>query len=279
VLQFLGRDIRPPDVELLDVLAALSLQIGNVFSRKRAEAEAERLKDEFVGLVSHELRTPLTSIVGYLELVHEQDGDRLSDDSRRFLDVIERNSRRLMRLVGDLLFVVQMEARPLGVASGPVDLADVVAESIESARPRAEEKGVRLEGRLADVASCDGDQGRLAQVVDNLVANAVKFTPSGGAVVVELAERDGRASIVVRDTGVGIPADEQGQLFQRFFRASNAAARETPGVGLGLTIVKAIVEAHGGTVAVRSREGRGTTFTVALPVAAPATDGLRQAVA
>jgi signal transduction histidine kinase len=266
VLQFYGRRLRPPDPALLDVLATLSTQIGDVLARRRGEAEAERLKDEFVGLVSHELRTPLTSIVGYLELLQEDEHERLSSSGRQFVDVIGRNSRRLMRLVGDLLFVVQVEARPLVVPASPVDLAAVVHESVESARPLAEEKGVALVADLRPAGLAAGDQVRLAQVVDNLVANALKFTPSSGRVDVRVGSRDDVAVVVVRDTGVGIPAADHARLFQRFFRASNAAERETPGVGLGLTIVRAIVEAHGGSIQVASREGEGATFTVELPL-------------
>jgi signal transduction histidine kinase len=142
---------------------------------------------------------------------------------------------------------------------------------VEAARPRAESKELTLEAAAQDVPAMAGDRDRLAQVLDNLVSNAVKFTPQGGTVTVRLAAKDGAALIDVRDTGVGIPAAEQERLFERFYRASTATERAIPGVGLGLTIAKAIVEAHEGTLEFDSIEGAGTTFRVRLPLRPPPT--------
>jgi signal transduction histidine kinase len=226
--------------------------------------EGERLKDEFFALVSHELRTPLTSIIGYLELVLD-DEERLSDDARRFLEVVERNAKRLLRLVGDMLFVAQVEAGRLSLESVDVDLDKVAAESVEAARPAAQRAGVTLTLTPASVATIRGDRDRLGQMLDNLISNALKFTPDGGSVGVVLEDRGDRAAVRVSDTGMGIPDAEQQRLFERFFRASSATSRAVPGAGLGLTIVKTIVEAHGGTVSLTSRENEGTTVRVELP--------------
>jgi PAS domain S-box-containing protein len=263
--EFFSREVAQPDPELLRLLGTVGVQIGQFSERKRAELEADRLKDEFFALVSHELRTPLTSITGYLELVLEE-AETLDPQSRRFLQVVERNSRRLHRLVGDLLFVAQVEAGRLSLDRHAVPLEGVVADCIEAARPRAEENGVALRYRAEDVGEMQGDGDRLGQMLDNLVSNAIKFTPEGGTVDVYLARRGETALLEVRDSGIGIPDEEQARLFQRFFRSSTATERAIPGVGLGLTISRAIVEAHGGTIGFESEQGRGTTFKVELPL-------------
>ena len=234
-----------------------------------AEREADRLKDQFFALVSHELRTPLTSIVGYVDLLLEDHDGQLDEESRRFLAVVRRNARRLLRLVGDLLFVAQVEAGELTLASGSVDLAGLAAEAVEAAAPQADEKGVRLSVSADPVPPCWGDADRLAQAFDNLISNAIKFTAPGGRVCVRVLDRGDRAEVEVQDTGMGIAEADQALLFKRFFRASAATDEAVPGVGLGLTIVKAIVDAHGGRVAVDSRLGSGTTFVVSLPLNPP----------
>jgi len=229
-----------------------------------AERESERLKDEFFALVSHELRTPLTSIIGYLELVID-DEEELSADARRFLEVVERNATRLLRLVGDMLFVAQVEAGRLSLERSAVDLALVASESVEAARPSAERGDVELALEADQVPLVTGDRDRFGQMLDNLVSNAVKFTPPGGRVLVRLTGGDDGTVLSVTDTGPGIPAADQEHLFERFYRSSHATAAAIPGIGLGLTIVKTIAELHGGRVRVESREGEGTTVRVELP--------------
>jgi signal transduction histidine kinase/HAMP domain-containing protein len=232
------------------------------------EREAERAKDEFFALVSHELRTPLTAILGYLELLLGEDGDGngIAGERGRHLQVIDRNARRLMRLVGDLLFAAQVETGTLLLDPGEVDLSQLVRDAVVLARPQAKQGRIALETQIEPLGLCVGDRDRLAQVLDNLVSNALKFTPRGGRVTIGLQAIDGRARVTVADTGIGVPADELPRLFDRFYRASNATARAVPGAGLGLTIVRAIVEGHGGTVKVRSVPDHGTTFTVLLPL-------------
>jgi len=231
------------------------------------EREAERAKQDFFALVSHELRTPLTAILGYVELLVSDDAAAFPAEHARHLEVIERNARRLVRQVGDLLFAAQVDGAPLLLEPGEVDLDALVRDAVELARCRAEEADVTLTTELEPVGRCVGDRDRLAQVLDNLLLNALKFTPPGGHVTVRLVDEGGRARIEVADTGIGIAEQDLPHLFDRFYRARDAIGRSVPGLGLGLTIVRTVIEGHGGSVTVRSRPGAGATFTVLLPVA------------
>jgi signal transduction histidine kinase len=227
--------------------------------------ELDSLKDEFVALVSHELRTPLTSIHGYLELVLEGEAGELSDEQVRFLGVVDRNAQRLQRLVGDLLFVAQVDAGRLSLQHTRVDLPSLAFECVEAATPAADEKGIRLELAAVEIPPVWADRARLGQLLDNLVSNALKFTPDGGRVEVKVSRENGHALVEVADSGMGISEEEQKHLFERFFRTSSATRQAIQGTGLGLAITKAIAEGHGGRVTVESNEGRGTTFRVELP--------------
>jgi signal transduction histidine kinase len=229
-----------------------------------ADRELDRMRDAFVATVSHELRTPLTSISGFLEMMEDEEHG-VGETGRGYLQVIRRSTDRLHGLVEDLLLVAQIEAHRVELAQDRIDLAALVSRCIETSRPLAVEKQVTLELVADSPPFVLGDARRLVQVVDNLVSNAVKFTPAGGSVAVTV-ERDGEAArVVVADTGVGVPAEEQGQLFSRFFRASTATRHAIPGTGLGLAISRALVEQHGGTISLESEEGAGTRVTVTLP--------------
>ena len=233
--------------------------------------EVARLKDEFVGLISHELRTPLSSILGYLELLRDDDENPLSEEQEQYLGVAERNAHRLLRLVGDLLFTAQVESGKFPLDLKDVELEHIVTAAVESARPAGAAAGITVIEEVLDATPITyGDPVRLGQVCDNLISNAIKFTPRGGTVTVVLSKTAKDAVITVRDTGMGIAASELDQLFARFFRATTATRNAVPGVGLGLTITKAIVTAHHGAMGVSSEEGVGTEFSVTLPLAATA---------
>lgn len=241
-------------------------ELAETFNRMAESLqESERQKDEFFALVSHELRTPLTSIIGYLELVQDDDG--LDEESRGFLEIVDRNARRLLRLVGDMLFVAQVEAGRLSLERTEVDLAAVAEQAVDAAQPSAQRRGVVLNLQTEPVPTIQGDRDRLGQTMDNLISNALKFTPEGAAITVRVREVRGAVEVAVADEGAGIPAEDLSHLFERFYRSGSASRRTVPGVGLGLSIVKTIVEGHGGDIRIESTEGEGTTVTIRFPLA------------
>jgi signal transduction histidine kinase len=231
-----------------------------------ADRELDRMRDAFVATVSHELRTPLTSISGFLEMMEEEE-HALGDAGRQYLDVIRRATDRLHALVEDLLLVAQIEARRIELELTPVDLAQVAVRSAEAARPTAAEKRIALDVVADEPPPVLADEKRLSQVLDNLISNAVKFTPDGGTVTVTVGRNGAGARVVVADSGIGVPLEEQKQVFSRFFRASTATRRAIPGTGLGLAICHALIEQHNGSIEFSSREGEGTEVTVILPAA------------
>jgi PAS domain S-box-containing protein len=237
--------------------------------------ELDRVKDEFIALVSHELRTPLTSIRGYLELVSDDAAAAgLPAESREWLGVIDRNADRLLSLVEDLLISAEAHSGSLTLTRSEFDVGKVVRECAETCAPTAAARRIRIDYAVEAGLLMTGDPGRIGQVVDNLVSNALKFTPAGGHVELVASRRNGSVLIEVADTGMGIPADEQDKLFDRFFRTARVQSEAIAGAGLGLSIAKAIVEAHRGHITCRSVEGEGTTFAVELPIIPPERRGV-----
>ena len=244
----------------------ISAAVRDTSERRRLQREADRLRDELVATVSHELRTPLTSIIGYVELLADLEGDALSEEGRRMLGVIERNAHRELHLVNDLLDLGSIRATTVDVRHR-VELAPLVRASTEGGRVTARARGVELVADVPDGLEVLGDPQRLAQVLDNLVGNAVKFSSPGGTVTIA-GGQDGHVGTVwleVRDEGAGIPEEELPRIFDRLYRSSDAVRQQVPGAGLGLTIAQAIVEAHGGRIAASSEVGAGTTVRVELP--------------
>jgi len=226
----------------------------------------DMLKDQFIATVSHELRTPLTSIRGYLELLLSETD--LAEKHRKLLAIVDRNSDRLLRLVGDLLFFAQVDAGKLSLTLAPMTVDEIALDCVQSLKPVAAEKGIELVLDLQPTPPVNADGARIAQVLDNLVGNAIKFT-SSGKIELRLRPTDDSVLIEVADEGAGISAEDQTRLFNRFFRSAYAADQAVAGSGLGLAISKALVEAHGGTIGVDSKSGVGSTFWVRLPYAAP----------
>ncbi|HEV7374246.1 MAG TPA: ATP-binding protein [Pyrinomonadaceae bacterium] len=234
----------------------------------RAEAEtANRLKDEFLATVSHELRTPLNAIIGWSHMIRSSSLDAATVS--RAIETIERNARSQAQLVEDILDVSRVITGKLRLSIEPVDVANVINAAIDSVLLAADSKGIQLEVTLDPSARhVSGDSGRLQQVVWNLLSNAIKFTPSGGRVEVRLERADSNAQIRVSDTGCGISSKFIPFIFDRFRQADGSSTRRHGGLGLGLAIVRHLVELHGGTVSADSRgEGFGSTFTIRLPLA------------
>jgi two-component system phosphate regulon sensor histidine kinase PhoR len=258
VAQFLAADL------------AHSLVQAHVIARQ-AEAvqvlrELDQAKSDFVSTVSHELRTPLTSISGYLEMLQDGDGGELPEPTRQMLAVIDRNATRLRNLIEDLLTQSRIDAGRLRLELTTVEISSVLRTVHEAMLPLAAANQIQLTLEAPSDLKVEGDPVQLEQVFTNLIANACKFTPPGGRVRVELAaDEDDGVLVLVSDTGMGIPVQDIGNLFTRFFRASNATAAALPGTGLGLAIVREIVHRHGGSIDVESELGGGSTFSVWLP--------------
>ena len=220
---------------------------------------------QFIAVVSHELRTPLTSIVSFSELLRGE-ADGLTEDGIRFLEIIERNADRLFSLIDDLLMLNRLEAGGLPLELSEVSVSGLAAEAVRNAQPLAAKVGVTIHLDAGEGPSTSADPRRLLQILDNLIGNAVKFSNSGGLVLVVTRCTRSAWRIDVSDTGIGIPPDEAAKLFGAFVRGSNARIAGLPGTGLGLSIVKALVEMHGGDVKVESVLNEGTKFSVFLPV-------------
>ena len=232
-------------------------------ARRDAE-QANRLKDEFLATLSHELRTPLNAIAGWAHVLGESTGDRLT--ITRAASVIQQNAKAQAKLIDDILDVSRIIGGKLNLETSEVDLASTISAAIDSLMPAANAKSIRLERDLGTGLVLIGDRDRLQQVVWNVVSNALKFTPKHGLIHVELYGDQGDAVIRVRDTGVGIPKDFLPHVFDRFRQADSSLSRRHSGLGLGMAIVRHLVELHGGTAAVESEgEGKGATFTLRLP--------------
>jgi signal transduction histidine kinase len=234
-------------------------------ARQDAEA-ANRLKDEFLATLSHELRTPLNAIMGWAHLLRTGSLDEAT--SARALETIDRNAKAQNQLINDILDVSRIITGKLHLSVQPLDPGPVVEAALETVRPAAEAKEIRLEAILeASTGTVSGDPDRLQQVVWNLLANAIKFTPKGGRVQASLRRVDDQAEIQVTDSGPGITAEFLPHVFERFRQGDAAITRSHVGLGLGLAIVRHLVELHGGTVeATSAGEGQGATFTVHLPL-------------
>jgi len=238
--------------------------LGELASQNERLREVDRLKDEFVATMSHELRTPLTALVAYPEILLEGDPGPLTEEQRRFLSTMDRSAQRLRRMVDDLLLLARMDTGRFQVQPSEVSLGSLSAEVVSDSALVAQRKGVQLYlDARSDMVLC-ADRARLAQLVDNLISNALRFTPPGGRVDVLVDRLPDRAVVEVRNDGPGIDPADLDKVFDRFHRGKNAQPYE--GSGVGLTIVKAVAEAHGGTVNVTSRPGEETTFRVEIPL-------------
>ena len=232
---------------------------------EQVQGNQQAMRD-FVANVSHELRTPLTSIQGYAQAIL----DGTAPDAKRAAGVIHGESERLRRLVEELLDLARMDTGQAPLARKPVDLGAVLSAIVERLKLKAAEKGVQLQNEANSLPSLIGDGDRLAQVFTNLIDNALKHTPEGGKVRLKAEASSGWVSVHVDDTGPGIPPDELSRIFERFYQLDKARSGSGPrGAGLGLAISREIVVAHGGSLEAQSVVGRGSRFTVRLPIVQP----------
>lgn len=283
VLQVVDADVdrfKPTDLELLEPLAAtaaIAIENARLYAEEQQRAtalaraleqqqELDRLKDEFLQNISHELRTPLALILGYAELMNSGELGELQSKQRGPVSVIARRVRMLSKMVNDLIAILAVEA--LELREEVVDLADLVRTMLVDFRVVAEKAELSLTAEVApDLPPVSGDPDQLRRMLDNLLGNALKFTPAGGELTIRLwLYGDGKAIVLdVTDTGIGIPPDQLGRVFDRFYQIDGSSKRRYGGVGLGLALVKEIVEAHGGQVSVWSVVNEGSTFRVTLP--------------
>jgi len=267
MVQRLVDDARRRNTLLQEHTESLSRASAQLAHQNERLLELDRLKDEFIATASHELRTPLTSISGYLEMSLDPAEGPLSADREDYLRIVQRNADRLTILVDQLLFLARVDSHRLEVDRHPVELGEILREAAETAGPAAGAKDITLGLRTESSQRVLADRPQLLRLVDNLVTNAIKFTPDGGTVLLATGGDGATATLEVTDTGVGIATAEQPDLFKRFFRGAGAIEKAIPGSGLGLAISQVIAEAHGTTIEVESTAGAGSSFRLAFPVA------------
>jgi len=233
--------------------------------------ELDRLKSNFIATMSHELRTPLTSVIGYSEMMLEGLGGPLTSEQREYLGIIMEKGENLLQLITSILDISKIEAGRTRLVIAEVDVGQVLRDAVATVLPLARKKGVKVVWEPSPLPRIHCDRDKVRQCIVNLVNNAVKFTPAGGQVTVDARPLPGeRVALQVADTGIGIAPDHLARVFDVFYQVDGSSTREYGGAGLGLAIVKSYVEAHGGEIKVESAPGKGSTFTVVLPVRAAA---------
>jgi len=267
-----GDRVEDPEDTLTGLLGGLAAQVGQYLERRRAEeltVELARTKDEFLAMVTHELRNPLAVITGTAALFDEELDCLTIDQQRHYLQVINRNAQRLSIMAEDLLDLARLESGHLAVNPTDTDLCAIIGQAVQAHAPQTAEKQLIVDVRLPARLDLYADPERLRQVADNLLGNAIKYTPAGGTITIAAAlDAAGEAlTWTVSDTGIGIPPGDRPRLFRRFYRASSALDRRIPGTGLGLVITRTIIERHHGTIGLADSPGAGpgTTFTIELP--------------
>ena len=268
VLTFFFDDRQEPEPALAVLLTGIAGDIGAYLERRRAEELALQLAasiDEYVALVGHELRTPLTSIAAYTDLIRHEPDDTTLGELRDLLDVVARSSDRLLALVNQLLELTALESGHIAITAGPVDLAAVVAAAVTAAQPSAAGH-VTIHADLPEQLTVPGDADRLRQVVDHLLDNAIKYSPTHSTVTVALSTTESTATLTVTNAVTGVPDDEPVHFTRRLYRGSNARHTGIPGTGLGLTLSRAIIDRHHGTLTVSTQQPSGMTVTVRLPL-------------
>ena len=232
------------------------------------EKEIDQMKSDFISLVSHELRTPLTSIIGFVSFILDGKAGAINDRQRSSLARVQRQSKRLAALINDLLDISRIESGRIQMDQAPIALLEIVTQRIEEIRPQADEKSIQLELTAPEsIPDILGDEARMGQVFTNLIGNAIKFTPNNGEVSIKVEADGNLLHVEVIDTGPGIPAEKRQKVFDKFYQLSDISTRQQGGSGLGLSITKSIVEAHGGKLWIDDgNQGKGSNFQFVLPL-------------
>ena len=267
-------DFSPETIDLLNTFAtqsALAIQNARLFREiedKSAQLEvATQHKSEFLANMSHELRTPLNAVIGFSEVLLERMFGDLNPKQDEYLQDILSSGRHLLSLINDILDLSKIEAGRMELELTTFDLPVALDNALTLVRERATRHGIRLDLAVDDrVGAVVGDERKIKQVILNLLSNAVKFTPEGGRVTVRALPAGDAVEVAVSDTGIGIAPEDREAIFEEFRQVGSDYARKREGTGLGLTLARKFVELHGGTIRVESKVGRGSTFTVALPV-------------
>ncbi|GAA2649562.1 hypothetical protein GCM10010436_76280 [Paractinoplanes durhamensis] len=269
VLTVFADTVEDSEDELLALMAGIAAHIGQFVERRLVEdlqLQLNRSKNEYLALIGHELRTPLTSISAYTELLREADDASLVADGPRLLEVIDRNTNQLRHIITELMELSALDAGHADVQLAPMDLAEVVRDSVAKARAAVQDAPLVIDDELPANLVLPGDRKRLRQVVDNLLGNAVKYSPDGGHIGVTLRAAGRAAELAVSDTGLGVTADEREKLFTGLYRTSRGRDKTIPGTGLGMTLSRAVVSRHHGSIELVDHEGPGTTVLVRLPM-------------
>jgi signal transduction histidine kinase len=281
---------RPADLDFLIALAgqaAIAIENARLYEREQQRAaelaqalaqqqELDRLKNQFVQNISHELRTPLAIVRGYAELLESGELGKLQTGQLEPVNVMARRTRMLSKMLDDLIVILSVEAQTS--AREPIDLRELVELTLADFEAAIQQAQLQLDIDLVDgPLPIVGDSNQLRRVIDNLLANAQKFTPGGGRVAIRLTRDHTEALLEVADSGIGIPDDQLNRIFERFYQVDGSPTRRYGGVGLGLALVKEIVEAHDGRVAVESVLGKGSSFRIWLPMNGPVIDQVDKA--
>lgn len=243
----------------------MARKTGVSVEKKNVERGGDSLQMDFLNIVSHELKTPLTPMTAYVDLLLKERLGSLTEQQREALEIIEKNAKILKRLIWDVLDLSRLEAGNMKFSMQQIDLTEIVEEVIKNMGTFAKAKGIIIESKIRPLPVTEGDRERLSQVITNLLDNAIKFTPKKGIITVETRKEGYSLIISVSDTGIGIPEKQVEKIFTKFFQVDNRVARKYSGTGLGLTICKGIINAHGGNITVESTLKKGSTFNIILP--------------
>lgn len=243
----------------------MARKTGVPVEKKNVKQNDDSLQMDFLNIISHELKTPLTPMTAYVDLLLKERLGSLTEQQREALEIIEKNAKILKRLIWDVLDLSRLEAGNMKFSMQQIDLTEIVEEVIKNMGTFAKTKGIAIKSQIRPLPLTEGDRERLSQVITNLLDNAIKFTPEKGMITVETRKECYSLIISISDTGIGIPEKQVEKIFTKFFQVDNRVARKYSGTGLGLTICKGIINAHGGNITVESTLKKGSTFNIVLP--------------